>query len=102
MAHETVDSRDQIVNGSATQAGKPLANGTRIAADQILARLADNPDVEALLLAYPDLTRGDVQAMLADAQTRTPEPLGFVSPQQFYRDAIRREDVRRILDALAK
>lgn len=26
----------------------------------------------------------------------------FVSPQQFYRDALKREDVRRILDALAK
>jgi hypothetical protein len=26
----------------------------------------------------------------------------FVSPQQFYRDALKREDIRHILDALAK
>jgi hypothetical protein len=29
-------------------------------------------------------------------------PPTVVSPQQFYRDAVTREDVRRILDALAK
>jgi hypothetical protein len=43
-----------------------------------------------------------VQAVVAFAQKKVSKAPEFVSPQQFYREAVEREDIRRILDALAK
>ena len=48
--------------------GKPVVRGTRIAVSLVLEELAQNPDVEELLAAHPDLTRRDVQACLAYAK----------------------------------
>ena len=58
--------------------------------------------VDGLVRAYPELTAEDVQAVLAFAQEKGADTPGFVSPQQFYREATQREDIRRILDALAR
>jgi uncharacterized protein (DUF433 family) len=49
-------------------AGKPVVRGTRIAVDLVLEELAQNPDLNDLLAAHPDLTRTDVQACLAYAK----------------------------------
>jgi uncharacterized protein (DUF433 family) len=49
-------------------AGKPVVRGTRIAVDLVLEELAQNPDIDELLAARPDLTRPDVQACLAYAK----------------------------------
>ena len=43
----------------------------------------------------------DVRAVLAYAHEKVADTADFVSPQELYREATRREDVRRILDALA-
>ena len=48
--------------------GKPVVRGTRIAVGLVLEELANNPDIEELLAAHPDLTRADVQACLAYAK----------------------------------
>ena len=49
-------------------AGKPVVRGTRIAVDLVLEELAQNPDIDELLAAHPDLIRTDVQACLAYAK----------------------------------
>jgi uncharacterized protein (DUF433 family) len=49
-------------------AGKPVVRGTRIAVHLVLEELAQNPDLDELLAAHPDLTRTDVQACLAYAK----------------------------------
>jgi len=49
-------------------AGKPVVRGTRIAVSLVLEELAQNPDIDELLAAHPDLTRRDVQACLAYAK----------------------------------
>ena len=48
--------------------GKPVIRGTRIAVDLVLEELAQNPNIDELLAAHPDLTRKDVQACLAYAK----------------------------------
>jgi hypothetical protein len=37
-----------------------------------------------------------------EAKAQTAQKPEFVSPQRFYCDAVRREDIKRILDVLAK
>ena len=48
--------------------GKPVVKGTRIPVELVLEHLADNPELDDLLAAYPRLTREDVKACLAFAQ----------------------------------
>jgi uncharacterized protein (DUF433 family) len=60
--------KERIVADPAVMAGKPVVKGTRIAVDLVLEELAENPNVDELLAAHPDLTRDDVQACLAYAQ----------------------------------
>jgi uncharacterized protein (DUF433 family) len=48
--------------------GKPVVRGTRISVGLVLEELAQNPDVNELLSAHPDLTRADVQACLSYAK----------------------------------
>jgi uncharacterized protein (DUF433 family) len=51
--------------------GRPVAgegSGLDIAVDLVLEELAQNPDIDELLAAHPDLTRTDVQACLAYAK----------------------------------
>ena len=102
MARETIDDHDHIVDDPDSLIGKPVVKGTRIAVDVVLSRLAANPDVDELVRDYPELTAEDVHAVLAFAQEKVADTPVFVSPRQFYREATRREDIRRILDALAR
>jgi uncharacterized protein (DUF433 family) len=50
-------------------AGKPIVRGTRIPVDLVLKRLSENLNLETLFAAYSRLTREDVQACLAYANT---------------------------------
>ena len=59
---------ERIVADPRILAGKPVVKGTRIAVDLVLEELAQNPDIDELLAAHPDLTRTDVQAGLAYAR----------------------------------
>jgi uncharacterized protein (DUF433 family) len=61
-------SHERIVADPRILAGKPVVKGTRIAVDLVLEELAQNPAIEELLAAHPDLTRDDVQACLAYAR----------------------------------
>jgi uncharacterized protein (DUF433 family) len=60
--------QERIVADPRILAGKPVIKGTRIAVDLVLEELAQNPAIEELLAAHPDLTRTDVQACLAYAR----------------------------------
>ena len=57
--------QERIVADPRILAGKPVVKGTRIAVDLVLEELAQNPAIDELLAAHPDLTRDDVQACLA-------------------------------------
>jgi uncharacterized protein (DUF433 family) len=102
MAQETIDYQDRIITDPEIMAGRPVVRGTRVPVKLVLGQLARNPDLEALYAAYPELTREDVQAVLAYAHDKVAEPCMFQSPQDFYREATQREDVRQILAELAK
>ena len=57
---DTEDQRlyhERIVADPRILAGKPVVKGTRIAVDLVLEELAQNPDIDELLAAHPDLTR---------------------------------------------
>jgi uncharacterized protein (DUF433 family) len=60
--------QERIIADPRILAGKPVVKGTRIAVDLVLEELAQNPAVDELLAAHPDLTRDDVQACLAYAR----------------------------------
>jgi hypothetical protein len=82
-------------------------NGVGTSLGGVLVMLADGADVDDVLRAFPDLTCDDIRTLLADAELREETSMSdasktFVSPQDFYREAVQREDVRRILAALAK
>jgi uncharacterized protein (DUF433 family) len=47
--------------------GKPVIAGTRITVQLILDRLAAGESIEALLAAYPRLTKESIQAAIAFA-----------------------------------
>jgi uncharacterized protein (DUF433 family) len=59
--------------------GKPVVKGTRIPVEKVVAHLANNPDMQDLFAAYPELTLDDVKACLqyahrAVAEKRTTPP----------------------------
>jgi uncharacterized protein (DUF433 family) len=60
--------QERIVADPRILAGKPVVKGTRIAVDLVLEELAQNPAIDELLAAHPDLTWDDVQACLAYAR----------------------------------
>ena len=60
--------QDRITADPRILSGKPVVRGTRIAVDLVLEELAQNPAIDELLAAHPDLTRDDVQACLAYAR----------------------------------
>jgi uncharacterized protein (DUF433 family) len=64
MTDERAAYANRIIQDPKILVGKPVVKGTRIPVDLILAKLAANPDIEALLIDYPRLTREDVQACL--------------------------------------
>jgi uncharacterized protein (DUF433 family) len=111
MAQEKLDYKDRITIDPRVMVGKPVVRGTRIPVERVLARLADNPNPDDLLIAFPELTRDDVRAVLAYAENRVAEPgqdgerttpSSLVSPEAFYKQLTSRADIREILTRLAK
>jgi uncharacterized protein (DUF433 family) len=67
MAEEQQTYKDQIISNPHVMVGKPVVKGTQIPVEQVVAHLANNPDLADLFAAYPDLTIADVKACLAYA-----------------------------------
>ena len=79
MAEEQYTYKDRITINPHVMVGKPVVKGTRIPVELVVAHLANNPDLNDLFAAYPDLTIDDVKACLqyaqhAVAKLRTPPP----------------------------
>ncbi|MFW6184414.1 MAG: DUF433 domain-containing protein [Chloroflexota bacterium] len=68
MDNEYPHYRDRIIVDPQIMVGKPVIRGTRIPVELVLKRLAQNPNVDDLLEAYPRLTVEDVKACLEYAQ----------------------------------
>ncbi len=62
--HERINQDPNIM------AGKPVVKGTRIPVERVIQHLADNPDVDDLFEAFPQLTIDDVKACLAYAHAK--------------------------------
>jgi uncharacterized protein (DUF433 family) len=81
MVDEQQTYKDRITTNPAVMVGKPVVKGTRIPVERVVAHLANNPDMDDLFAAYPDLTIEDVKACLQYAhhaveekRTGTPPP----------------------------
>ena len=79
MAEKQHMYKDRITTNPAVMVGKPVVKGTRIPVERVVAHLANNPDLNDMFAAYPDLTIDDVKACLqyahhAVAEKRTPPP----------------------------
>jgi uncharacterized protein (DUF433 family) len=79
MADEQHTYQDRITINPHIMVGKPVVKGTRIPVERVVAHLANNPDLNDLFAAYPELTVEDVKACLAYAhhaveEKRTPPP----------------------------
>lgn len=68
MASQRPLYQDYITVNPDVLVGKPLVKGTRIPVELVLKRLSQDLDVDALLVAYPRLTRESTRACLAYAQ----------------------------------
>lgn len=68
MAKEQPAYADRVTQDPRVMVGKPVVKGTRIPVELVLGHLAENPDLDELLAAYPELTVEDVKAVLAYAQ----------------------------------
>ena len=64
MAEEKHTDKDQITTNPHIMVGKPVVKGTRIPVERVVAHLANNPDMQDLFAAYPDLTVDDINACL--------------------------------------
>ncbi len=62
MANLHVDHKKHIVTDPGVLVGKPVVKGTRIPVEVVLSYLAESPDFENLLAAFPRLTVDDVKA----------------------------------------
>ena len=69
QSNEEVDVLEVLGSDPEIMAGKPVVRGTRIPVDLVLKRLSEDLDLTTLFAAYPRLTREDVQACLAYANT---------------------------------
>jgi uncharacterized protein (DUF433 family) len=67
MAEEQYTYKDRITSNPHVMVGKPVVKGTRIPVELVVAHLANNPDLNDLFAAYPELTLEDVKACLAFA-----------------------------------
>jgi uncharacterized protein (DUF433 family) len=61
-------AQPRVVTDPKILGGKPVVRGTRIPVELVLAHLAENPQLDDLLAAYPRLTRADVKACLEYAK----------------------------------
>jgi uncharacterized protein (DUF433 family) len=64
MADNKHLENDRITINPHIMVGKPVVKGTRIPVEKVVAHLANNPDLEDLFAAYPELTIADVKAGL--------------------------------------
>jgi uncharacterized protein (DUF433 family) len=89
------DYKDRITVNPAVMVGKPVVKGTRIPVERVVAHLANNPDLNDLFAAYPDLTVEDVKACLAyasQALERMADEAKGLSPEDVARS---REGIRK-------
>ncbi|CCF84199.1 DUF433 domain-containing protein [Nitrolancea hollandica] len=68
MENEQQSYKDRITANPDVMVGKPVVRGTRIPVEVVLAKLAQNPNVDELFADYPRLTLEDVKACLAYAR----------------------------------
>jgi uncharacterized protein (DUF433 family) len=80
MVEKQLDDNDRIITDPQIMVGKPVVRGTRIPVEHVLGRLAENPDLDELFAAYPELTREDVKACLNYAQTVVGHKRGTAPP----------------------
>jgi uncharacterized protein (DUF433 family) len=80
MVEKQRDYTDRIITDPQIMVGKPVVRGTRIPVEHVLGRLAENPDLDELFAAYPELTREDVKACLHYAQTVVGHKRGTAPP----------------------
>jgi uncharacterized protein (DUF433 family) len=80
MVEKQLDYNDRIITDPQIMVGKPVVRGTRIPVEHVLGRLAENPNLDELFAAYPELTREDVKACLHYAQTVVGDKRGTVPP----------------------
>lgn len=64
-AHHTY--KDRITQDPNVMVGKPVVKGTRVPVERVIQHLADNPDFDDVLQAFPHLTLDDVKACLTYA-----------------------------------
>jgi uncharacterized protein (DUF433 family) len=67
--HDHIEARADVM------AGKPCIKGTRMRVRDVLGYLAGGDSVDALLVAFPYLTRADVMACLAYAADLADHPV---------------------------
>jgi uncharacterized protein (DUF433 family) len=67
MTEQAPEKNERITQDPDVMVGKPVVRGTRIPVALVLGHLAQNPDLDDLLGAYPNLTVEDVKAVLAYA-----------------------------------
>ena len=60
--------RDRIIRDPDILVGKPVVKGTRIPVELVLAKLAQDPNLNDLFADYPRLTTEDVRACLEYAR----------------------------------
>jgi uncharacterized protein (DUF433 family) len=60
---ERIEMNPRVCNG------KPVIKGTRIPVTVVLEQIAEGESWESILAAYPELTKGDIQAALHYAKT---------------------------------
>lgn len=82
MAGESPKHRKRIIVDPDIMVGKPVVKGTRIPVELVLKRLAQNPDVDELLRAYPRLSIEDVKACLEYAQSIVEGEAIYPAPAQ--------------------
>lgn len=73
-----VDWREHITVDPNLHHGDPCITGTRIPVATIVGSLADGMTSEEILEAYPQLTRADIQAALANAADLMRQELLFL------------------------
>jgi uncharacterized protein (DUF433 family) len=54
----------RVTQDPAVMVGQPVVRGTRIPVERVIAHLAQNPALDDLFAAYPELTLDDVKACL--------------------------------------
>jgi hypothetical protein len=107
MAHDVSQHVDSIVGESVGTGHQFCADDWRAFTDKVRTMLLHGADVDDLRRLTPGLTQDELYSLLGEVLARCEAAkLGadtnFISPQDFYREAVQREDIRRILASLAK